>query len=140
MSSIQLRIETIEEFLSDKITALEASRRLDLHRVSFWRLVKKYEREGEKGVEHGLKGRPSNNAKPEAFKRAVRALYERDYAPAGRSVHAFYQDVKDGLLSRVSYATVLSWIFPIRENQARNIVHGNVHESPADTNSGAQSS
>jgi hypothetical protein len=138
MTSIQIRINAINEFLSKKITAEEASRRLDLHRVSFWRLVKKFERHGAKGVEHGLKGKRSNHAKPEAFKRAVRALYEKDYAPSGLSVHAFYQEVKDGLLRSVSYAAVLSWIFPFRENKTRNLVHGNVREISADTNSGAE--
>lgn len=138
MTTIQLRIDAINEFLSKKITAEEASRRLDLHRVSFWRLVKKYERHGSKGVEHGLKGKRSNHAKPEAFKRAVRALYEKDYAPSGCSVHAFYQEVKDGLLQNVSYAAVLSWIFPFREIRPRNFVHGNVRKTSADTNSGAE--
>jgi hypothetical protein len=63
MTNMTLRIETVEDYLGGRITAAEAVRRLDLHRVSFWRMVKKYEHGGPRGLEHGLRGRPSNNAK-----------------------------------------------------------------------------
>jgi hypothetical protein len=64
MKDIPLRIATVEEYLENRITGMEAGRRLGLHRVSFWRIVKKYERGGTRGLEHGLRGRPSNNSKP----------------------------------------------------------------------------
>ncbi|HSA59753.1 MAG TPA: hypothetical protein VLJ37_08725 [bacterium] len=63
MKDIPLRIATIEEYLGNRITGFEAGRRLGLHRVSFWRILKKYESAGPRGLEHGLRGRPSNNAK-----------------------------------------------------------------------------
>ena len=110
MSFIDIRIEIIRECLADRITVREASERLGLHRVTFWRLVKRYERFGRRGLEHGLKGRPSNRALPESFKKEVRAAFERDYAPSGRSVLSFYLERKESLLRKVSYTAVLSWI------------------------------
>ncbi len=112
MTNIQFRIETIEDYLSDAITAQEASHRLSLHRVTFWRMVKKYEDKGRDGLAHGLKGRRSNNAKPDSLKMLVRDWYERHYAPSGRSVRSFYRAVKTSLPQNLSYATVLSWIRP----------------------------
>lgn len=112
MNRTQFRIQTVEEFLADSVSAQEASRRLGLHRVTFWRLVKKYERDGRQGLEHGLKGRRSNNAKPESLRMLVRDWYRRHYAPAGWSVRSFYRAVRLSLPQNLSYATVMAWIRP----------------------------
>ncbi len=145
MTNIQFRIETVEEFLTDSITAQEATERLGLHRVTFWRLVKKYEASGRRGVEHGLKGKPSNNAKPESLRMLVLDWYERHYAPAGFSVRSFYRDVRLSLPQKLSYATVLSWVRPTPRPAKRAAIHtfrgkeslhvfsGNVPEISPDT-------
>ncbi|HEX5038055.1 MAG TPA: hypothetical protein VFX30_12930 [bacterium] len=110
MESLPSRIETIEHFLSGNLPAGEAARRLGLHRVSFWRLVKRYERRGSDILRHGLTGKRSNRAKPESFRQSVCEAYERHSASFGRSVYSFYRDMKDSLLRDVSYVTVLSWV------------------------------
>jgi hypothetical protein len=69
MSSIDIRIGIIRECLADRITAREASERLGLHRVTFWRLVKRYERFGRRGLEHGLKGGPRTARSPSRSRR-----------------------------------------------------------------------
>jgi hypothetical protein len=104
------RIETIEEFLSGRLPAGSAAQRLGLHRVSFWRLVQRYQSRGSDILRHGLAGRRSNRAKPEAFRQSVREAYDRHAATCRRSVRSFYREMKDSLLQDVSYVTVLSWV------------------------------
>jgi hypothetical protein len=110
MESIPSRIAIIEDFLSGALPAGAAARSLGMHRVSFWRLVKRYELRGADILRHGLTGRRSNRAKPESFRRSVREAYESHSASFGRSVHSFYRVMKDSLLRDVSYVTVLSWV------------------------------
>jgi transposase len=141
MTNLQIRIETVEEFLEGRITGVEASERLGLHRITFWRLVKKYERGGRRGLEHGLKGKRSNNAKSESLQMLVRDWYERHYEASGRSVRSFYRDVRLSLPQDVSYATVVSWIRPkagpsihtLRTKEAPAVFSGNVPAISPDT-------
>jgi transposase len=141
MTNLQFRIETVEEYLEGRITAPQASGRLGLHRVTFWRLVKKYEANGRRGLDHGLKGKRSNHAKPESLKMLVCDWYERHYAPSGRSVRSFYRDVRLSLPEDLSYATVVSWIRPkvhstihtLREKETEPVIPGNVPEISPDT-------
>lgn len=105
-----IRIATIEEFLSGALPAREGARRLGMHRVSFWRLVKRYEQRGKEVLRHGLTGRRSNRAKPESLRHSVLEAYQQHSASLGRSVHSFYREMKGSLLRDVSYVTVLSWV------------------------------
>lgn len=106
----ELKITTIEELLAGGLTVREACERLQVHRTTLWRLCSRYKKDGAEGLQHGLKGRRSNRAKGETFRKEVCEIYERDYLPAGRSIYAFYQEVGPGLPEYVSYSTVLNWI------------------------------
>ena len=110
--SQKLRITTIEELIAGGLSAREATEKLGVHRTTLWRLVQKYREKGQEGLKHGLKGRRSNRAKPDAFKQEICDLYEREYRPKGISVHAFYHEIARTLPNYTCYATVLSWLRP----------------------------
>ncbi|HEX5036933.1 MAG TPA: hypothetical protein VFX30_07215 [bacterium] len=110
MESLPSRIETIEDFLSGEVPAGLAAERLGLHRVSFWRLVKRYRNRGADILRHGLTGRRSNRALPENFRQSVCEAYRAHRESVGGSVRSFYRSRKDTLLQDVSYVTVLTWV------------------------------
>lgn len=115
--SHELRIMTVEELLDGKLTVREACERLQIHRTTLWRLCRKLEKEGPSGLSHRLRGRRSNRAKPETVRKEVCELYEREYRPAGRSVHAFYREVGPKLSEYISYSTMLGWLRDRNNNQ-----------------------
>jgi transposase len=109
-NDIQIRTEAIEDFLTGRVTVKEASRRLGLHRISFWRLVKKYQSRGSEGLVHGLRGKSSNNAKPLSLKIAVCRRHRRYALSGGRNLLAFYRRSKGTFGQDLSYAAVRLWV------------------------------
>jgi transposase len=114
----ELRITTLEELISGGLSIREACERLQVHRSTLWRICRRYQEQGAEGLVHKLRGRRSNRAKKEDFKKSVCELYLKDYKPQGRSVLSFYQDVARTLPDYVSYTTVLGWL---REMDATNL-------------------
>ncbi len=108
--SLDLTIQLLEEHQNGAISAQEVCARLGIHRTTWWRLRRKWERTGKPPLTHGLTGRRSNGAKPEEFKRYVCGLYAREYRLQGVNAHAFYQKVARRLPDYANYWTVLSWL------------------------------
>lgn len=104
------RIETIEELLKGGMSVREACDKLQVHRSTLWRLCRKFQEKGPEGIEHGLKGKRSNHAKPDHFRNQVCELYFAEFAPKGHTVLSFYNSVARNLPDYASYSTVLSWI------------------------------
>lgn len=104
------RIETIEELLKGGMSVREACDKLQVHRSTLWRLCRKFQEKGAQGIEHGLKGKRSNHAKPDAFRAQVCALYFNEYETKGHTVLSFYNSVARTLPDYASYSTVLTWI------------------------------
>jgi len=105
-----LHITTIEELLNGGLTIQEACERLGIHRSTLWRHCRRFQEKGAEGLNHGLKGKRSNRAKPDEFRQQVCELYEREYRPQGHSVYYFYDRVARTLPDYVSYSTVLGWL------------------------------
>lgn len=103
-------IEVLQNYHEGVITSAEACKRLGIHRTTLWRLCRRLEKEGPAGLAHKLRGRRSNSAKPEAFRRQVCDLYAREYRPHGHSIHFFYRKAAPSLPDYVSYKTILSWL------------------------------
>jgi len=68
-----------------QLSAREAAERLDLGRRQVFRLLKRYRAEGDAGLIHRLRGKPSNRGYPKRLKARVLELYwngeYRDYGP-----------------------------------------------------------
>ncbi|HSA60012.1 MAG TPA: helix-turn-helix domain-containing protein [bacterium] len=97
-------------FLSGALSTQEAAEKLQVPRSTLWRLQRRLNVRGPLALVHGLKGRRSNNAKPDALRRKVCELFARDYQPAGISVGTFYEYGVRGRLGPVCYTTVLRWL------------------------------
>ncbi len=100
----------MEMFLNGEITVQEACEQLGVHRITFWRWLRKSGLKAAKPRRHGLTGRRSNRAKSEAFRQQVCNLYEHSYKPHGHSPYSFYDAVARNLPDYVCYKTVLTWL------------------------------
>ena len=77
------RLKVMSQVLSGKRTQVEAARLLKRSVRQIRRLQRCLEDEGDCGVIHKLRGRPSNNSKDAVFRRQVIDLYRRDYSDFG---------------------------------------------------------
>ena len=119
------RLKELHGVIRGRQTLCEAARHLGLSRRQTRRLVRRVEREGDKGVLHRLRGRPSNRAIPERLReRAVAFLSQeryRDFAPTLAAEHL------ERIGIRVSRETVRGWqtqagLWRVRRQQVE-VVH-----------------
>lgn len=101
------RLKELHAVIKGRQKLGEAAKHLGLSRRQTRRLVRRVEREGDRGVLHRLRGRPSNRALPEELRsRAVALLTQeryRDFAPTLAAEHL----ARIGI--RVSRETVRGW-------------------------------
>jgi hypothetical protein len=84
MSQKELRkVHIIKGVIEKQYTQKEAGKILALSDRQIRRLQKKVEKNGEKGLMHGLRGKQSNRAYDEAFKKDVIELYDEKYPDFG---------------------------------------------------------
>jgi DNA-binding Lrp family transcriptional regulator len=85
------RLKEIHAVIRRRQQVGEAARHLSLSRRQVRRLVRRVEREGDRGVIHRLRGRPSNRAIPERVRERALALLSReqyrDFAPTLAAEH-----------------------------------------------------
>jgi len=104
------KTQVIENFLTGRLTRNEACERLGVHRTTLWRLCRRFQEKGAEGLVHGLTGRRSNRAKPEAVRQELVSRFATEIQPRGKSVFSFYDRVARGLPEYVSYSTLLGWL------------------------------
>jgi len=101
------RLKELHAVIKGRQKLGEAAKHLGLSRRQTRRLVRRVEREGDRGVLHRLRGRPSNRAIPEELRsRAVALLTQeryRDFAPTLATEHL------ERIGIRVSRETVRGW-------------------------------
>jgi transposase len=101
------RLKELHAVIKGRQKLGEAAKHLGLSRRQIRRLVRRVEREGDRGVLHRLRGRPSNRAIPEEQRsRAVALLGQeryRDFAPTLATEHL------ERIGIRVSRETVRGW-------------------------------
>jgi len=73
------RLHVIRKVLDKSITQKEAAGLIGLCKRQIIRMVKKIRSEGDKGIIHRSRGKPSHNAKPEELKDKVRQIYRDKY-------------------------------------------------------------
>jgi len=101
------RLKEIHGVLRRRQQVGEAARHLGLSRRQVRRLVRRVEREGDRGVIHRLRGRPSNRAIPERVRERALAVLSReqyrDFAPTLAAEHLGRMGIE------VSRETVRGW-------------------------------
>lgn len=89
------RLRVIEEVLKKTMTQIEAAEKLELCVRQVRRLVRKAERDGAKGIIHGLKGKPGNRAMSEDLKNQVLDIWQRKYRHAHLNFSHFTEKLNE---------------------------------------------
>src|ERR1700737_4182808 len=102
------RLKVLHEVKQGHLKQLEAALRLRLTDRQVRRLLARLRREGDRGLVHRLRGRPSNRKIPEAIEqRSLRQLQQPGYAGFGPTLAAEHL-ARSGL--RVSRETLRRWM------------------------------
>ncbi len=104
------RHDILLKFFSGLMSLQQACEKLKVHRTTLWRLRRKWEQEGAAALAHGLRGRRSNGAKADTFRKHVCDLFASAYKPLGHTAHSFYEKVARDLPDYVCYKTVFAWL------------------------------
>jgi transposase len=77
------RLKLVVQVHQGTMTVAEASTTLNLSQRQLYRLLQRYRAEGDRGVIHRLRGRPSNRGYPRELRKKVVSLYWRQYRDYG---------------------------------------------------------
>ena len=102
------RLEVMARVRDEGLTVAKASRLLGLSVRQGWRLCKRHREQGDAGLVHGLRGKPSNRATKASVRRAVLTLYREKYADFGPTLACEQLAKRDG--HRVGVKTLWRWL------------------------------
>lgn len=98
----------IRAVMEKSIPAAAAAELLGVSRRTIWRKLMRYRAHGAAGLLHGLRGRPSNRAKPKHVRERVIWLYRQ--LTTAMSVSAFTGSIVRESGIEVSRETVRQWL------------------------------
>ena len=102
------RLKVMAALAQRRMRQKEASRLLRLSERQARRILARYRAEGDAGLVHRARGRPSNRRLPEALRRRVMGRVVRQYRDFGPTLAAEKLQERDGL--RVSRETLRGWM------------------------------
>ena len=102
------RLEAFSRVRRGEITLVKASELLGLSYRQAKRCFGRYREEGDRGLVHRLRGRPSNRQADARQKRRVLAVYEKKYADYGPTLATECLKEEDGL--EVAVETLRQWL------------------------------
>lgn len=109
MSGKELRrVHVIRRVMDKQITQVKAGALLGLTTRHVRRLIQRVEQEGDKGLAHRGRGKPSNRQIREKVKAKVLALYEQRYGDFGPTLAAEKVAERHGI--RLSAETLRQWL------------------------------
>jgi hypothetical protein len=134
MSRKELQRKPVLELLEmERITLLEASVRMNLSYRQTLRVFARYVAEGDDGLVHRRRGKPSNRARPSAFRNKVVERYKTRYKPheVGPTLAAEKLAEDDGLV--VDHETLRRWLLSdgAWERQRKSQAHRSRRERKA---------
>ena len=91
------RLEAFSRVRREEITLVKASELLGLSYRQTKRCYARYQKEGDKGLVHRLRGQPSNRQADVRQKRRILSLYEKKYADYGPTLAAECLRDEDGV-------------------------------------------
>jgi len=106
------RLEMMSRVRDKHVLLLKAAELLELSYRQVKRLWRRYRQEGDAGLVHRLRGRPSGRNKGNKFRQAVLDLYKTRYGDFGPTLACEYL-AKDGY--RLNHETLRGWL--IREGR-----------------------
>jgi hypothetical protein len=77
------RLHVIRKVIEGNLTQKEAASFISLSVRQIRRMVKRIEEEGDEGIRHRSRGRPSNRRLPHGLKDRITSLYKTTYAGFG---------------------------------------------------------
>jgi len=102
------RVHVIRQRLEGHLIQKEASIQLDLSIRQIRRLEERLRGQGEAGMIHGLRGKPSSRKTPERIRQKVLRIYQRDYYDFGPTLAS--EKLWERNRIRVSDETVRHWL------------------------------
>jgi hypothetical protein len=102
------RLHVIQKVLERVIKQVEAAEILLLSGRQIRRIVKRIRREGDRGIVHQSRGRPSNRRTPDQVKSKVIRLYRAQYKDFGPTLASEKLSERDGI--EVSDETLRRWL------------------------------
>ena len=102
------RVEMFGRVRDGQVSVAAAAAALGVSERQAWRLKARYVAEGDGGLVHGLRGRPSNRKAEESSRSAVLKLYRAKYAGWGPTLACEYLAREDGW--EVSHDTLGRWL------------------------------
>jgi len=102
------RLKALQTVIDKQITQKVAASMLGLSGRQVRRLVKVIREKGDRGIIHGLRGRPSNRRLPEEMRGRVLSLYQERYPDFGPTLAVEKLFECDGIT--ISDETVRTWL------------------------------
>jgi hypothetical protein len=84
------RLRVMSQLQSGQVTQIEAGKALKLTSRQVRRIFRRYQREGDAGLVHRLRGRPSNRKIPQAVRKRVLGLIKARYTGFGPTLASEY--------------------------------------------------
>ena len=101
------RLGVMQQVKAEQLTLATAAEVTGLSYRQVKRVWRRYQQQGDKGLLHRSRGRPSNRTKPEKFKQRVLARYEERYAGFGPTLACEHLS-REGLM--VDHETLRRWL------------------------------
>ena len=119
------RLHVIEKVLEGAIKQVEAAEVVSLSLRQIGRMVKRIRIEGERGIIHRSRGKPSNRRIPSKIRDKVIKLYRRQYEDFGPTLASEKLLERDGM--RVSDETLRRWLLETGDWKRRRKDRGHRH-------------
>ena len=102
------RLHVVHKVLEGTMTQREAAELVSLSERQIRRIVERIRQEGDKGVCHTARGKPSNRRLPEKLKDRIVHLYKTTYADFGPTLFTEKLEEREGI--SISRETARTWL------------------------------
>ncbi len=107
-TEIEERYVLIKEYMSGKTSIEGISKQLKLHRSQVYRIIKRYQEEGIKGLSHKNKGKPSGHIIEQSRKAEILRLIREKYYDCGPSYASELLEENEGIT--INRETLRLWM------------------------------
>jgi transposase len=102
------RLKIMDQIIEGKLSTLEAAEILKISTRQMYRIKKRYNNEGEKGLLHKLRGKSSNRGYSKKQKQAVIKLYRKEYSDYGPTL--FSEMFLEYHGQKIDHETIRLWL------------------------------
>lgn len=102
------RVKILEQIERKKITVSEGSEALGISIRQSYRILKRYREQGDEGVIHRSRGKPSNRGYPNELKEEVIRIYRKSYGDFGPTF--FTEKLEERHKIKLDHETVRRWL------------------------------